>query len=244
MGSHITNWLESDVVRQWLWVMLVGSFGTILLRPWFFVVGVPTTVVAWMKNRNDLLWTPRFFPTEALLWCITLVGVALVVRIIPYGSKWTRAAMVAVAIAIAAFSAFAQLVLVPPARSAYLLRSGSFYSRQDRQEADAVFAYYLRKGKPEEPVIASTFLFRYAHDRNLFWLDRLNGRPAPIWILGDSADPYVRFRISANTIHPASGIKMEDYTVIDRRGRFVLLRRKDWRQREDKARRIDTRLSP
>jgi Predicted membrane protein (DUF2079) len=225
--SHIADWLESSVVRQWLWVMLVGSFGTILLRPWFLVVGIPTTVVAWMKDRNDLLWTPRFFPTEALLWCITLVGFALIARTIPYGSKWTRAAMVAVTIAIAAFSASAQLALVPPAHSAYLLRSGSFYSPQQRQEADAVFARYRREGKPEEPVIASTFLFRYAHDRNLFWLDRLNGRPAPIWILGDSADPYARFRISADMINASSGIKMEDYTVIDRRGRFVLLRRKD-----------------
>ncbi|PYI95756.1 MAG: hypothetical protein DME98_15240 [Verrucomicrobia bacterium] len=244
VASHITHWLESSVVRQWLWVMLVGSFGTILLRPWFLVLGIPTTVVAWMKNRNDLLWAPRFFPTAALLWCITLVGFALIVRIIPYSSKWTRAAMVAVTIAIAAFSAFAQLALVPPARSAYLLRSGSFYSPQDRQEADAVFAHYRREGKPEEPVIASTFLFRYAHDRNLFWLDRLHGRPAPIWILGDSADPYVRYRISADMINASSGIKMEDYTVIDHRGRFVLLRRKDWRQREGEARRSGTSLSP
>ena len=148
--------------------------------------------------------------------------------------------MVAATIAIAAFSASAQLALVPPAHSAYLLRSGSFYSPQERQEADAVFAHYRREGKPEEPVIASTFLFRYAHDRNLFWLDRLHGRPAPIWILGDSADPYVRFRISADMINASSGIKMEDYTVIDRRGRFVLLRRKDWRQREDEARRVGT----
>ena len=85
----------------------------------------------------------------------------------------------------------------------------------------------LGEGKPEEPVIASTMLFRYAHDRNLFWLDRLGGRPAPIWILGDSADSYVPFRISADTINPISGIKMADYTVIDRRGRFVLLRKKD-----------------
>src|SRR6266481_7917494 len=244
VGSNVSHWLESSVVRQWLWVMLVGSFGTILLRPWFLVVGVPTTVVAWMKNRNDLLWTPRFFPTEALLWCITLVGFALIVRIIPYGSKWTRAALVAATIAIAAFSAYAQFALVAPAHSAYLLRSGSFYSRQDRREADAVFAHYRHEGKPEEPVIASSFLFRYAHDRNLFWLDRLHGRPAPIWILGDSADPYVRFRISADMIDSGSGIKMQDYTVIDRRGRFVLLRRKDWRQREDKARRVDTSLSP
>ena len=244
VGSHIAHWLESSVVRQWLWVMLVGSFGTILLRPWFLLVGIPTTVVAWMKNRNDLLWAPRFFPTEALLWCITLVGFALIARNIPYGSKWTRAAMVAGTIAIAAFSASAQLALVPPAPSAYFLRSGSFYSPRERKQADAVFAHYRRKGKPEEPVIASTFLFRYAHDRNLFWLDRLHGRPAPIWILGDSADRYPRFRISTDMIDPSSGIKIEDYTVIDRRGRFVLLRKKAWRQREDEARRVGTSLSP
>jgi hypothetical protein len=89
-----------------------------------------------------------------------------------------------------------------------------------------VFACYRREGKPEEPVIASTMLFRYAHDRNLFWLDRLPGWPAPIWILGDSEDKYPHFSISSKTIDPKSGIRIEDYTLIDRRGRFVLLRKR------------------
>ena len=31
--SNIADWLGSEVVRQWLWVMVVGSFATILLRP-------------------------------------------------------------------------------------------------------------------------------------------------------------------------------------------------------------------
>ena len=75
---------------------------------------------------------------------------------------------------------------------AYLLRSTSLYSPSERREADGVFARYRREGKPEEPVIASAMLFRYAHDRNLFWLNRLHGRPAPIWILGDNADPTRR----------------------------------------------------
>jgi hypothetical protein len=79
-------------------------------------------------------------------------------------------------------------LLVPQARSAYLLRSGSPYSPLERQQADEMFARYRREGKPGEPVIASTMLFPYAHDRNLFWLDRLHGRPPPIWILGDSGD--------------------------------------------------------
>ena len=73
VASNIVHWLGSSVVRQWLWVMIVGTFGTILLRPYYLVVGVPTTVVAWLVNRNDLLWAPRFFSTEALLWCVTLV---------------------------------------------------------------------------------------------------------------------------------------------------------------------------
>jgi hypothetical protein len=225
--SNIAHWLGSSVVRQWLWVMIVGSFGIILLRPYYLVVGVPTTVVAWLMGRNDLLWAPRFFSTEALLWCTTLVGFAAIARAAQYCSKWTRTAVLTTAIAIAAFSESAQLALVPWASSAYLLRLATFYSKQEREQADAVFARYRREGKPEEPVVASTWLFRYAHDRNLFWLNRLHGRPAPIWILGDSADNYVPFRISANTINASSGIRMEDYKVIDRRGRFVLLRKKD-----------------
>ena len=227
VASNIAHWLGSGVVRQWLWIMIVGSFGTILLRPHYLVVGVLTTVVAWLMGRNDLLWAPRFFPTEALLWCITLVGFASIARAAQYYSKWTRAAVLTTAIAIAALSTSAQLALVPQARPAYLLRPYSLYSPQERQQADAVFARYRREGKPEEPVVASTWLFRYAHDRNLFWLDRLYHRPMPIWILGDSADSYRPFRISPDTINPRSGIHIEDYALIDRRGRFVLLRKRE-----------------
>jgi uncharacterized membrane protein len=226
VASNITHWLGSNTVRQWIWVMVVGSFGTILLRPHYLIVGIPTTLVAWLIHRNDLLWAPRFFSTEALLWCVTLVGFASIAHAVPLCSKPTRTAVMAAAIAVVAFSACAQLALVPPAYSAYLLRSGSFYSLAERQQADAVFARYRREGKPDEPVVASTMLFRYAHDRNLFWLNRLHDRPAPIWILGDSADFYAPLRISSDTINPGSGIHIEDYEVIDRRGRFVLLRKK------------------
>jgi hypothetical protein len=225
--SNIAHWLGSSVVRQWLWIMFVGSFGIILLRPYYLVVGVLTTVVAWLIGRNDLLWTPRFFSTYALLWCITLVGFASIARVTQYGNKWTRTAVFTIAIAIAALSASAQLALVPQVYWAYLPRPASFYSPQDLQQADAVFARYRRESKAEEPVVASTWLFRYAHDRNLFWLTRLYQRPAPIWILGDSADTYPPFRISSHTINPRSGIRIEDYALIDRRGRFVLLRKRE-----------------
>jgi len=225
--SNTAHWLDSSAVRQWLWVMLVGSFGTILLRPYYLVVGVPTTVVAWLMNQNDLLWPRRFFPAQTLLWCVMLVGFASVVRVATSGEKRTRAAVLTVAIVIAALAASAQFVLVPWfARGAYLLRSTSLCSPQERQQADAVFARYRRESKPAEPVIASTLLLRYAHDRNLFWLTRLWGRPAPIWILGDSADAYAPFKISEDKINPASGIRLEDYTVLDSHGRFVLFRKR------------------
>ena len=139
-----------------------------------------------------------------------------------------RAAVLTSAILIAVLTAFAQIALVPWfARGAYLLRSTSLYSPSERQEADAVFARYRREGKPEEPVIASTMLFRYAHDRNLFWLNRLHGRPAPIWILGDSADPYAAVQNQLRYNKRGVWNSLEDYELLDRRGRFILLRKRE-----------------
>jgi hypothetical protein len=178
-------------------------------------------------SRNDLLWTPRFFSTQTLLWCVTLIGFASITRAMAFSTDWWRAAVLAAAIVIAAMSESAQLALVSQEYWSYLVRQATSYSTQERKQADMVFARYRREGKPEEPVIASTWLFRYAHDRNLFWLTRLHGRPAPIWMLGDSADYVVPFRISADKINPVSGIRMEDYKLVDRRGRFVLLRKRE-----------------
>src|SRR5205814_6891595 len=170
------------------------------------------------------LWAPRFYPTETLLWCVTLVGFASIARAVTLETRSARAVVLTAAVLIAAASVTAQLALVPQARHAYLVRSDSPYSPLERQQAEEVFTRYRREAKPEEPVIASTMLFRYAHDRNLFWLTFMDGRPVPIWILGDSADSYAPLRISSETINAKSGIRMEDYILLDRRGRFVLLR--------------------
>jgi hypothetical protein len=62
--SNIAHWLGSGVVRQWVCVMIVGPFGTILLRPYYLVVGVATTMVAWLVNRNDLIGRHDFFPPK------------------------------------------------------------------------------------------------------------------------------------------------------------------------------------
>jgi uncharacterized membrane protein len=231
IGANVTGWLGSGVVRQWLWVMIVGSFGMTLLRPQYLICGIPATLIAWLMNRNDLLWAPRFYPTEALIWCVTLVGFASIVRATKLNCRRERAAVLATAIAITAISTSAQLALVPNVRNAYFLRSGSPYSPPERQQADEVFARYRRQAKPEEPVVASPMLFRYAHDRNLYWLDRLYGRPAPIWILSDGSSNfgYDDLRIKGGMLVDRRGRVMldtEDYTVVDRRGRFVLLKKR------------------
>jgi uncharacterized membrane protein len=224
--SNVGDWLGSSVVRQWLWVMIIGTFGTILLRPYYLIVGLPTTLVAWLKDQSDLLWAPRFYSTAALVWCVTLVGFASITRAVTLERKREKAAALAIAVGIIALSAFDQLALVPTARNAYLLRCASPYSPQERRQADEVFSRYRREGKPDEPVVASTWLFRYAHDRNLFWVDRLHDQPAPVWMLGDSVEEYAPFRISEDAINRSSGINLADYTLIDRSGRFVLLRKK------------------
>lgn len=225
--SNTGHWLGSGVVLQWLWIMIVGSFGTIVLRPYYLLVGVFTTLVAWLVNRNDLLWPPRFFSTEALLWCITLVGIASAVRAIACHNRWARYVAFGGVTAVVGLAIAAQMAMIPTyAQHAYLLRSISIYSLPERRQADAVFARYRSEGKPNEPVVASPMLFRYAHDRNLFWLNRLRGRPAPIWILWDNADNYAPFQISSGATNSRSGIHMEDYTIIDRRGRFLLLKKK------------------
>lgn len=222
VASNVDHWLGSNVVRQWLWVLIVGSFGTVFLRPYYLVIGIPTTLVAWLRNRNELLWAPRFFPTEAMLWCVILLGFASIARTVSHCSKRTRTAVLTTAIVITALAASGQLALVPKAREAYLLRSTSLYSPSERQAADAVFARYRREGKPEDPVVASTMLFRYVHDRNFFCVPWLDGRPPPIWILSDKADSYLPYKISMDIL-----IKSKDYTVLDCRDRFALLKRKD-----------------
>ena len=246
-AANVTQWPGSPVVRLWLWVMLVGSFGIILLRPYYLIPGVLTTLIAWLRDdlfpryldvpttmlawlRNDLLWAPRFYPTETLLWCVTLVGFASIVRTMRSGGRTARATALTVTAGVATISLFAQLALVPKTR--YLVRSGSGYLPLERRQADSLFERYRREGKPEEPVVASPMLLRYAHDRNLFWLDRMYGRPAPIWVLSDGASNY-----GYDSIHVEKGmlvdrngrcmLRLEDYTLIDRRGRFMLFRKKN-----------------
>jgi hypothetical protein len=161
---------------------------------------------------------------------VTLVGFASVVRTMRSSRRTARATALTVTTGVATISLFAQLALVPKTR--YLVRSGSGYSRLERRQANSLFERYRREGKPEEPVIASPMLLRYAHDRNLFWLNRMYGRPAPIWVLSDGTSNYGYddIHVEKDMLVDRNGrcmLRLEDYTLMDRRGRFMLFRKKD-----------------
>ena len=114
-------------------------------------------------------------------------------------------------------SAALSVVLAMPKRGAvelYTFRPRSHYTPVEREQAEQVFQRYRREARPEEPAAATPFLFRYAHDRNLYWLDRLDGWPRPRWILADDAFKG----------YEAYGLDGDDYEVIERRGPFTLHR--------------------
>jgi hypothetical protein len=224
--SNIAHWLGSSVVRQCLWVMIVDSFGSILLRPYYLIVGLPTTVVAWLMNRNDLLRTPRFFQPRP---CI---GV----------SRWQVLRRLR-AVHSTAANGRKQQCLRPRSQSQHCRRplsSRSYRTRGGHTSHD--LPPFLARGAqrsscglralpPSRQARRTCCCIKVAvplpHDRNVFWLTRLRDRSAPIWILGDSEDNFAPFRVGADHINPNSGIRIRDYTVIDRRGRFVLLKKRE-----------------
>src|SRR5437899_10104114 len=55
VASDIAHWLGSGVVRQSLWIMIAGSFGTVLLRADYLVVGVVTSGGDWVLGAYELL---------------------------------------------------------------------------------------------------------------------------------------------------------------------------------------------
>ena len=77
VASNIAHWLGSNVIRQWLWVMIVGTFGTVLLRPYYLVVGVPTTVsrMAYESQRPPVGATIFFYRDAGLVYHVGRVCV-------------------------------------------------------------------------------------------------------------------------------------------------------------------------
>ncbi|HEX7631008.1 MAG TPA: hypothetical protein VF388_02660, partial [Lacunisphaera sp.] len=79
-----------------------------------------------------------------------------------------------------------------------------------------------REGRPEEPVVASEFLFRYVHDRNFYWYSRLRDRPKAVWLLWDQqANPLANLELHLKT---DVGRSLADYELVGQEGRFLLYR--------------------
>lgn len=220
--DHRDEWLASDTVAKWRRSVEAASFGLSWLRPHLFVLGLPLSLVAWLM-RDDLLWAPRFAFTLSFSWCLSLLGFAslwrLVSRLPESGAAWRLAARALVALGwlSLAESLFSdQLTDVPIARSVYRSEYVFGYTPSEWGQADHLFAIYRARSRRDEPAAASPYLFRYVHDRNLLWLDRLNGHPRPHWILADGT-----YRGAG-----AYGLMSSDYELVSRAGQFALYRQK------------------
>ena len=214
MSSNLFAWLNGKSLGGWLGLVVPATFGLIVLRPHLILLGFGLTLISWLM-QDDLLWAPRFAGSLAFIQIIQVLGFAsfwTITQSLRGRGRWGTlgsGCLSAALIASITVSISTQLRIVPDAREVYTLRPTSKYSPDERADADALFETYRRLSKPEEPVIADEFLFRYAHDRNLFWADRLDGRPKPLWILWDGRRT----------------VDEQDYHVVGRKGRFYLYRR-------------------
>jgi len=212
--GHWADWLRSPAVSTWLGLAVSATLGLVALRPHALVVGLPLSVISWLMV-DDLLWPPRF--------AISLTFF-LMVGILAFASVWQifrRAALsgfkgriaAAAVVVLAAFGVVrgfqAQLTAAPDAREVYALNPKLPYSPEDMARAEALFSIYRREGKPNEPVVAVSYLFRYAEGRDLYWWNRMENRPAPVWILWDDVSNPV-------------GDRTSHYDLLGRSGRFSL----------------------
>lgn len=220
--GRVAGWIAFSLKQLWPLLFLACSLGLLVLRPWFAPLGFLTTGVAWLLAdvaklpKQGLVWSNRAIDAMLFCWCVILLALPSLLRWVatldaPRARRVRRAAAAVLVASLAGQLYFAlngwdpiDLGLIRP----------SPYTPAERRQADALFAIYRREGRREEPVAASPSLFRYAHDRNLFWLDRLKGRPQPIWILQDGEWPFTDF-----------GLRAQDYAVVGTSGRFTLLKR-------------------
>lgn len=221
--GHLPEWLGSSYARDWPKYMLYASLGLLVLRPHFLAFGIVLTVVSWLK-QDQLLWPHRFATSLAFAWCTAVLALGSVagalegVRAARPGTA--RGASVAVALGLAAVALALSVVqarLVPQSVEVYRMQPWGFYSPEERADADAVFAAYREQGKDDEPATASLFLFRYVHDRPLYWLWRLDGMPRPVWVLYDERE---------GNLEQKYHVVLAGYDRVGSRGRFSLYRRK------------------
>lgn len=226
--QNLGSWLNSTRITRWAELCVAGSFGLILLRPHFVLLGLVATLVSWLM-KDDLLWAPRFAHALAFLQITACLGLASAWQLVhPPGSGRHRQLAAGFAVlllgASIVWSYLQQWAELPHTSEVYCLEPRSRFNREELLAADRVFALYRRESRKEEPVIASAFLFRYAHDRNLYWYDPRANQPRPDWILWDAvANPLAAAR---KPLRPEQAVNLSDYDLIAQEGRFSLYRRK------------------
>jgi hypothetical protein len=224
---NVGNWLGSPTVAKWLVALLAGTFGLVVLRPHLLVLGLTTTLTAWLVH-GDLLWAPRFAPALAFFQVIGCLAFASIFRLwrTQRGEAGSDARPIRIGAGVLLLVLLAGLYqqhrLAPLTGEIYRLVPSLDISPADRQKADALFAQYRREGRAEEPVIASEYLFRYVHDRNFYWYTRLRDRPQPAWILWDQqASPLSVLLLHLKT---DAGRDLSDYELVGQAERFLLYR--------------------
>jgi len=218
----VPAWFAYSFRQLWPLLFLTATLGFLLVRPWFAPLGFVTTIVPWLLGGigklqlEGLNWSNRCIALMLFAWCVILLGFASVLRWAATLDPQRRRTVARVAGVVVFGCIIGQLHFATSGWEPLefnIVRPGP-YSAAERRQADALFATYRREGRPEEPVATTPPLFRYAHDRNLYWLDRLQGRPRPVWILQDSGWKLSDF-----------GIRSDEYSVVGSSGRFVLLKR-------------------
>jgi|GEM_PF-1819628 len=222
--ANVGVWLQSDPVSKWLACATAGTCGFVLLRPHLLILGLTTTLTAWLV-QGDSMWSPRFAPALALIQLGGCFAFASACRLAPeHTGRWARGALL---VGVAA-GWYGQHRLAPVTSEIYRLAPTLEINVADRRKADELFAIYRREGRREEPVTASAFLFRYVHDRDFYWVTRLSGRPKPVWILWDrQATPLAQLELHLKTDLQTD---LSAYELVGQAGRFHLYRA--WAGRE------------
>lgn len=226
--NNLSPWLKSTTVAGWLALAVPATFGLILVRPHLLVAGVLTTLVAWLV-QEDLLWAPRVVQALAFFQLAGGLALASAWQLLRDGRTGTwRARVVAGGVILllgwgVGWGLWRQVKAVPKTTEVYRLNPILPVSAAEREQADRLFARYRREGKKTDPVIAGRHLLRYAHDRNLFWVDRLAGKPKPVWILWDRQQSPLSWLWAA--LKTDAGIEPSEYRLVERSGRFLLLKR-------------------
>ncbi len=229
--NHLGTWMKSRTVTEWLGLALPATFGLILLRPHFLVAGVLTTAIAWLVQES-VLWSPRFVQSLAffqLTGCLAFASVYQLCRDSWVRSRRSRVVTGGVILLVGfggLYGVLKQWQAVPRTTEVYRLRPTLVINRADRMRADRLYDKYRRESRQSEPVIASPYLFRYAHDRNLLWYNHLKDQPKAEWILWDKKGGTPLSTLVA-FLRTDAGSDLSDYELRGQEAdRFLLFKRR------------------